>query len=207
MSSENPIRCGQSAGKPGHARARPRGSSASSTERVASRSRSIGTRALPTGGWQLQPVFHVYQHERHRAVLEAAASSSSVRTCRSKGPQRPVRDRTPSTPSQETGRGGDHPVLRAPPTRRRRRDDFENFAAIVRVDAKPKDHLTERTASSTAFGNTYAMNAPASSERRSRDPWNPQRPYASRLTPMMSRRYGPSLMATWGLTRAKFLVG
>ena len=26
--------------------------------------------AKRTGGWQLHPVFHVYQHERHRAVLE-----------------------------------------------------------------------------------------------------------------------------------------
>jgi LAGLIDADG endonuclease len=27
--------------------------------------------ARSTGGWQLHPVFHVYQHERHRDVLEA----------------------------------------------------------------------------------------------------------------------------------------
>src|SRR2546421_12059227 len=37
---------------------------------------------------------------------------------------------------------------------------------------------------------------------------NPQRPYAGRTRGnSVSRRDGPSLMATWGLTRAKFLVG
>ena len=42
--------------------------------------------ARATGGWQLHPVFHVYQHERHRAVLEAFAAVFGCGRVRSKGP-------------------------------------------------------------------------------------------------------------------------
>ena len=42
--------------------------------------------ARATGGWQLHPVFHVYQHERHRAVLEEIATAFGCGKVRSKGP-------------------------------------------------------------------------------------------------------------------------
>ncbi len=43
-----------------------------------------------TGGWQLHPVFHVYQHVRHRAVLEELVSFFGVGRLRSKGPKNSV---------------------------------------------------------------------------------------------------------------------
>ncbi len=42
--------------------------------------------ARSTGGWQLHPVFHVYQHERHREVLEELISFFGCGRIRSKGP-------------------------------------------------------------------------------------------------------------------------
>jgi len=38
------------------------------------------------GGWQLQPVFHVYQHQDHRDVLEAMVPVFGCGRVRSKGP-------------------------------------------------------------------------------------------------------------------------
>ena len=68
------------------------GSTASSTEKDASRSRSTGIpNARSTRGWQLHPVFHVYQHERHRGVLEALIPALRLRsTCDRKGPKSSV---------------------------------------------------------------------------------------------------------------------
>src|SRR3989304_7304459 len=42
--------------------------------------------ARSTGGWQLHPVFHVYQHERHQVVLEELVSFFGCGRIRSKGP-------------------------------------------------------------------------------------------------------------------------
>jgi len=41
--------------------------------------------ARSTGGWQLHPVFHVYQHAEHRAVLDALTSFFGCGHVRSKG--------------------------------------------------------------------------------------------------------------------------
>src|ERR1700694_4967515 len=41
--------------------------------------------ARSTGGWQLHPVFHVYQHQTHRAVLEALVDFFGCGTVRPKG--------------------------------------------------------------------------------------------------------------------------
>jgi hypothetical protein len=41
--------------------------------------------ARSTGGWQLHPVFHVYQHESHRDVLEALTPLFSCGRIRPKG--------------------------------------------------------------------------------------------------------------------------
>jgi hypothetical protein len=42
--------------------------------------------ARSTGGWQLHPVFHVYQHELHRGVLEALIPVFGCGRLRPKGP-------------------------------------------------------------------------------------------------------------------------
>jgi len=41
-------------------------------------------------GWQLHPTFQVYQHQRHRAVLEALRAFFACGTIRSKGPRSSV---------------------------------------------------------------------------------------------------------------------
>jgi hypothetical protein len=46
--------------------------------------------ARSTGGWQLHPVFHVYQHESHRDVLEAMFPFFSCGRLRPKGPNSSV---------------------------------------------------------------------------------------------------------------------
>src|SRR5579875_4039273 len=43
-----------------------------------------------TRGWQVMPVFQVYQHEDHRAVLEALRTFFGVGTIRPKGPRSSV---------------------------------------------------------------------------------------------------------------------
>src|SRR4051794_23210937 len=48
------------------------------------------TNARSTGGWQLHPVFHVYQHERYRVVLEALISAFGCGRLRPKGPNSSV---------------------------------------------------------------------------------------------------------------------
>jgi hypothetical protein len=42
------------------------------------------------GGWQLHPVFHVYQHSDHRDVLEAMVPFFGCGRVRSKGPKSSV---------------------------------------------------------------------------------------------------------------------
>src|SRR5215207_9052841 len=39
-----------------------------------------------TGGWQLHPTFQVYQHERHRVVLEGMQTFFGCGRIRAKGP-------------------------------------------------------------------------------------------------------------------------
>jgi len=42
------------------------------------------------GGWQLQPAFHVYQHQDHREVLEAMVPTFGCGRIRSKSPRSSV---------------------------------------------------------------------------------------------------------------------
>ena len=61
--------------------------------------------AESTGGWQLHPVFHVYQHERYRAVLEALDRRVRLRTTSSEGAEQQrvdVRGRRVSSISRHT---------------------------------------------------------------------------------------------------------
>ena len=46
--------------------------------------------ARRTGGWQLHPTFQVYQHRRHRAVLEEIAVTLGCGRIRPKGPNSSV---------------------------------------------------------------------------------------------------------------------
>jgi LAGLIDADG endonuclease len=110
--------------------------------------------ACTTGGWQLHPVFHVYQHLRYRAVLEELVSFFGCGRIRAKGPTSSVltfavdglRDLERCVlPFFER-----HPlVVKA--------NDFRNFALIVR-SMRSKDHLTER-GFEHAVRLAYAMNA------------------------------------------------
>jgi LAGLIDADG DNA endonuclease family protein len=96
--------------------------------------------ARSTGGWQLHPVFHVYQHQRYRAVLEAMTSVFGCGRLRPKGPNSSVWsyvvDGLPALEGNVVRFFERHPlVVKA--------DDFERFAAIVRA-MRQKEHLDER---------------------------------------------------------------
>jgi hypothetical protein len=90
-----------------------------------------------TGGWQLLPVFQVYQHERHRAVLEGLVSFFGCGRITPKGPKSRV-----LTYAVEGLARLDQQVLpffeRHPPVVKG--DDFRAFAAIVR-SMRRKEHL------------------------------------------------------------------
>ena len=90
------------------------------------------------GGWQLQTVFHVYQHQDHREVLEAMVPAFGCGRVRPKGPRSSVltfavealRDlETAVLPFFEK-----HPLVV-------KYHDFAAFAAIVR-SMRRKEHLT-----------------------------------------------------------------
>jgi hypothetical protein len=114
------------------------------------------------GGWQLQPVFHVYQHRDHRDVLEAMVPFFGCGRLRPKGPESSVwtyavdslRDlETAIVPFFEA-----HPLMV-------KQNDFEAFAVIVRSMRK-KEHL-----SSDGFERlvrlAYGMNANGKQRSRS----------------------------------------
>ena len=64
-------------------------------------------------GWQLQPAFQVYQHERHRAVLEGLVAFFGCGRIRSKGPGSSVL--TYAVAALRDLEEEDRPVLRAHP--------------------------------------------------------------------------------------------
>ncbi len=95
--------------------------------------------ARTTGGWQLHPVFHVYQHRQHRALLEAMSTFFGCGRIRGKGPNSSV-----LTFAVDSLRDLDEHVV---PFFERHRllvkdQDFETFATIVR-SMRNKEHLTE----------------------------------------------------------------
>ena len=96
------------------------------------------TNAKSTGGWQLHPVFHVYQHERYRSVLEALVDVFGCGRLRSKGPASSV-----WTYAVDSLRELDDHVLPFFELHRPvvKADDFDRFAAIVRA-MRAKEHLT-----------------------------------------------------------------
>jgi LAGLIDADG endonuclease len=93
--------------------------------------------ARSTGGRQLHPVFHVYQHARYRAVLEALISVFGCGRLRPKGPHSSV-----WTFAVDSLRDLDEHVL--PFFERHplvvKAGDFCRFAAIVR-SMRRKEHL------------------------------------------------------------------
>ena len=110
--------------------------------------------ARSTSGWQLHPVFHVYQHARHRAVLEALISVFGCGRLRPKGPNSSVwtfavdslRDlEAHVVPFFEL-----HPLVV-------KRDDFLLFAEITSA-MRRKEHL-DATGFARLVRLAYAMNA------------------------------------------------
>lgn len=91
-----------------------------------------------TRGWQLLPVFHVYQHERYRAVLEALIDFFGCGTIRSKGPGSSVLtfavSRLADLETNVVPVFERHPLVV-------KSSDFLRFADIVR-SMREKEHLT-----------------------------------------------------------------
>ena len=94
--------------------------------------------AVSTGGWQLHPVFHVYQHEAHRAVLEALVPFFGCGSVRSKGEGSAVWtyavDSLRKLESIIVPFFEHHPLVV-------KRADFDRFAAIVGA-MRRREHLT-----------------------------------------------------------------
>jgi hypothetical protein len=91
-----------------------------------------------TPGWQLQAAFQVYQHERHRAVLEELARFFRVGRIRPKGPASHVLTYSVWATSELTE--AIVPFFERNPLIVKR-DDFCKFARIVR-SLQQKEHLT-----------------------------------------------------------------
>jgi hypothetical protein len=120
--------------------------------------------ARKTGGWQLHPVFHVYQHVRYRAVLEGLIPLFGCGRLRPKGPKSSVwtyavdslRDLEVNVlPFFER-----HPLVV-------KQEDFRSFAVIVRM-MRRKEHLTA-VGFERAVRLAYAMNALGKQRARSLD--------------------------------------
>ena len=110
--------------------------------------------ARATGGWQLHPVFHVYQHERHRAVLEAFAVVFGCGRVRSKGPGSSVL--TYAVDSLLDIEGSVLPFFEHYPLRVKEAD-FRLFAEVVR-SMRRKEHL-QPDGFERLVRLAYAMNA------------------------------------------------
>ena len=90
-----------------------------------------------TGGWQLHPVFHVYQHVMYRDVLEELVAFFGLGRLRSKGPESSVW--TYAVDSLRDQEAAVLPFFENYPLRIKRAD-FERFALIVRA-MRRKEHL------------------------------------------------------------------
>ena len=106
------------------------------------------------GGWQLQPVFHIYQHHDYRDILEAMIPVFGCGRVRPKGPNSDV-----LTFAVEGLRNLEEsvvPFFEIHPPRVKRRD-FEAFAVIVR-SMRNKEHLS-RHGFERLVRLAYGMNA------------------------------------------------
>jgi hypothetical protein len=91
-----------------------------------------------TRGWQLHPVFQVYQHERHRAVLDELRTFFGCGSIRAKGPNSSVL--TFAVDSLRDLEAHVLPFFERNPLHVKGAD-FAAFAVIVRAMRK-KEHLT-----------------------------------------------------------------
>ena len=120
--------------------------------------------ARSTGGWQPHPVFHVYQHERYRAVLEALVNVFGCGRLRPKGPNSSVWSfAVDGLVAQEQ-----HvvPFFERNPLVVKA-DDLHAYSAIVR-GMRRKEHLS-RPGFERLVGLAYAMNFAGKQRSRSID--------------------------------------
>ena len=110
--------------------------------------------ARTTGGWQLHPVFHVYQHVRYRAVLEEFVVFFGCGRVRPKGPKCSVW--TYAVDSLKRLEGSILPFFERYPLVVKQAD-FRNFTAIVRM-MRRREHLTP-SGFERVVRLAYAMNA------------------------------------------------
>jgi LAGLIDADG DNA endonuclease family protein len=119
---------------------------------------SVSVHANPyvrrTRGWQLHPVFQVYQHDQHRAVLEDLVGFFGCGKIRSKGPRSSVS--TYAVDSLEKLATNVVPFFEQHQLRIKA-TDFDLFAEIVR-SMRRKEHLG-RTGFERLARLAYAMNA------------------------------------------------
>jgi hypothetical protein len=120
--------------------------------------------ARTTGGWQLHPVFHVYQHVRYRATLEKLISFFGCGRLRPKGPKSDVW--TFAVDALRDQEGHVLPFFERHPLEVKEAD-FRNFAAIVRM-MRRREHLTA-DGFERAVRLAYAMNASGKQRARSLD--------------------------------------
>ncbi len=158
------------------------------------------------GGWQLQTVFHIYQHQDHREVLEAMVPAFGCGRVRPKGPRSSVltfaveglRDlETAVLPFFEK-----HPLVV-------KYHDFAAFSAIVR-SMRRKEHLTAvwvRASGACCLWDECPWKAAL--QKQGNKYWqDPQRLHAGLPVRIRfsshwrranrGRRYSPTPMATWG---------
>src|SRR5215470_363230 len=120
--------------------------------------------ARSTGGWQLHPVFHVYQHESHRDVLEALIPLFACGRLRPKGPNSSVWtfavDGLRNLETHVVPFFEQYPlVVKA--------SDFRRFATIVTA-MRRKEHL-DTAGFERLVRLAYAMNANGKQRSRSID--------------------------------------
>ena len=117
--------------------------------------------ARSTGGWQLHPVFHVYQHGAHRAVLEALVDFFGCGTVRSKGEASEVWTYAVDSLRQLEARVVPfferHPLVV-------KQADFDRFATIVGA-MRRREHLTQE-GFERAVRLAYEMNAYGKQRKR-----------------------------------------
>jgi hypothetical protein len=117
-----------------------------------------------TGGWQLHPVFQVYQHVAHRAVLEALVDFFGCGSVRPKGGASEV-----WTYAVDSLRKLEAIIVpffeRHPPVVKAA--DFDRFATIVGA-MRRREHLTH-LGFEQAVRLAYAMNAHGKQRKRSID--------------------------------------
>ena len=112
------------------------------------------TMVRSTGGWQLQPSFHAYQHADHASVLEGLASFFGCGHIRPKGPNSDVL--TYSVHSRQELIDAVIPFFREERLVIKHRD-FERFATIVEAMSR-KEHL-EPAGFESLVRLAYSMNA------------------------------------------------